>query len=136
LGIRTLIVDGADLMAVRRAATEAIELCRKRQGPVFIKAATTRWPGSRHIRPKLDTGLTDLSLAWEPQRIAGEHAGWIRDCDPILRYLPLLSAAGYLDPAQARAIDAAIAARVAEAREAAMSSPYPDASEARVGVFA
>jgi TPP-dependent pyruvate/acetoin dehydrogenase alpha subunit len=136
LGIHTLTVDGSDLMAVRRTAAEAIALCRRRQGPVFIEAATTRWPGSRHIRPKLDTGLTDLSLAWEPQRIAGEHAAWIRNCDPILRYLPLLARVGFLDLAQARAIDEAITARVEEARMSAMSCPYPDAAEARSGVFA
>jgi len=136
IGIRTWSVDGADLMAVRAAVSDAIDLCRKRQGPAFVEAATTRWPGSRHIYPKLDTGLTDLAMAWEPQRIAGEHAQWIGRCDPVLRYARALGQAGHLDPARASSIDAAIAERLAAARSFAVSSPYPDASEARSGVFA
>ena len=136
LGVHTRSVDGHDLMAVRQTFAEALDLCRKRQGPAFIEASTTRWPGSRHIHPKLDTGLTDLSHAWEPQRIAGEHAAWIKACDPVLRYAHVLAQAGYLDLAQARAIDAAIAKRIDDAHTFATSSPYPDASEARAGVFA
>jgi pyruvate dehydrogenase E1 component alpha subunit len=136
IGIRTWSVDGTDLAAVRAALSEAVDLCRKRLGPAFIEAATTRWPGSRHIYPKLDTGLTDLALAWEPQRIAGEHAQWIGQCDPVLRCARALGQAGYLDLAQAGAIDAAIAKRLEAARSFAESSPYPDAFEARSGVFA
>jgi pyruvate dehydrogenase E1 component alpha subunit len=136
LGIHTWTVDGADLLAVRHTVSEAIDLCRKRQGPAFIEAATTRWPGSRHIYPKLDTGVTDLSLAWEPRRIAGEHAAWTKACDPVLRYAHVLAEAGCLDFAQARAVDAAIVTSLDAARTFATSSPYPDASEARSGVFA
>jgi pyruvate dehydrogenase E1 component alpha subunit len=136
LGIHTRTVDGADLIGIRHAVSEAIGLCREQQGPAFVEAVTTRWPGSRHIYPKLDTGITDLSLAWELQRIAGEYAPWIRDCDPVLHFAQVLARAGYLDLAQARAIDEAIAKRIEAAQTFATSSPLPDAAEASSGVFA
>jgi TPP-dependent pyruvate/acetoin dehydrogenase alpha subunit len=115
----------ADLTGVRRVMSEAIDPCRKRQGPAFVEAETTRWPGSRHIYPKLDTGLTDLAAAWEPQRVTGDHAQWISQSDPVLRYAKELAAAGHPDLARASAIDEAIGKRLDAARSFAVSSPYP-----------
>lgn len=126
LGIRTAVVDGADPEAVYDATYEAIGRLRQGEGPFFLEARTARWPGSRPLWPELSTGETDLSLAWEPSRIAGEHAGWIRDHDPILRYARRLIERDGVEPTRLEAINARVAERIAAARIFAASSPWPD----------
>lgn len=44
-GLEEITVDGNDVEASRRAATDAIERCRKGEGPVFIEAVTYRIRG-------------------------------------------------------------------------------------------
>lgn len=136
LGIETVTVDGADAYAVFDAAEAAIARCRRREGPLFLEATTTRWPGSRHIHPKLETGVTDIGQAWNPAAITGEHAAWLRDCDPILRLASTLSAARMIDLDGAHAIDRAVTADVEDARAFALGSPWPDPTTARRGVYA
>ena len=83
-GIHCLKVDGTDISAVHAAAIEATQRCRSGNGPVFIEAFTTRWPGSSPLWPELAT-ITDLNAAWDPARIAGPHADWVQHHDPLLR---------------------------------------------------
>ena len=136
LGIRTEVVDGADADAVHAAAVEAVAVLRAGDGPVFLEAKTARWPGSRPLWPELATGETDLAMAWKPDRIAGDHAGWIRDQDPVLRYARTLADTGVCTRDELDAVDRRIQERMAAARAFAAASPWPDIASATDAVFA
>ncbi len=43
--VEAMIADGNDIMDVYKKAKEAIEICRKGQGPVLLEAKTYRWLG-------------------------------------------------------------------------------------------
>jgi pyruvate dehydrogenase E1 component alpha subunit len=44
-GIPGVCVDGNDVLAVRRAANEAVERARRGEGPTFLECQTYRWYG-------------------------------------------------------------------------------------------
>jgi pyruvate dehydrogenase E1 component alpha subunit len=136
LGIQTAVVDGADPEAVFAAAYDAVGGLRQGDGPFFLEARTERWPGSRPLWPELSTGETDLAMAWEPDRIAGDHAAWIRDQDPVLRYARTLTARDDVARADLEAINRRISERMAAARHFAAGSPWPDQAGALDLVFA
>jgi pyruvate dehydrogenase E1 component alpha subunit len=134
-GIHCLQVDGTDMSAVHKAATEAVQRCRAGNGPVFIEAFTTRWPGSSPLWPELAT-VTDLTEAWEPERISGPNADWVRHHDPLLRAARELMAAGYATRDELMARDKAARARMAAAAEYAVASPMPESASVSDHVFA
>lgn len=134
-GISTVTVDGADAGAVHAAAMEAVRRCRAGEGPAFIEAFTERWPGSSPLWPKLAT-VTDLSQAWDPGRIGGPHADWLRLHDPLLRAARDLVAQGHATRDDVMARDLAARGRIAEAVTFAVNSPMPLPETALDGVFA
>ncbi len=133
-GIHSLKVDGTDVEAMYSAAVEGVRRCRAGEGPVFIEAFTVRWPGSSPLWPELAT-VADLTLAWEPDRIDGPHADWIRQCDPLLRAARELIAQGHATRAELIARDQAARARIAAAAQFAIDSPLPDPTSVSEGVF-
>jgi pyruvate dehydrogenase E1 component alpha subunit len=136
LDIETHVVDGADTEAVHEVVRQALAKIRGDSRPVFIEAQLARWPGSHQMRPDYTTGVTDVALAWEEGRIAGEHAGWVRDHDPIRLYAGKLLSAGAATKDDILAIDARVRDQMATARAYAEASPFPDASAALEHVFA
>lgn len=134
-GIHCLQVDGTDMSAVHKATVEALARCRTGNGPVFIEAFTTRWPGSSPLWPELAT-ITNLNEAWEPERIGGPHADWVRYHDPLLRAARELVAASYatLDDLMAR--DKVARERMIAAADFAIASPMPDPATVAEHVFA
>src|SRR5450631_4777613 len=134
-GIHCLKVDGTDISAVHAAAIEAVQRCRAGNGPVFIEAFTTRWPGSRRLWPELAT-VTDLNEAWEPARITGPHHDWLRHHDPLLRAARELVAAGYASRDELMARDKDARTRIAAAADFANASPMPDPATVSNHVFA
>ncbi len=134
-GIHSLKVDGTDMAAVYSAAAEGVRRCRAGNGPVFIEAFTVRWPGSSPLWPELAT-VTDLTLAWEPDRIAGPHADWIRQCDSLLRAAHELVAQGHATREELTARDQAARVRIAAAASFAIDSPMPKPESVSEGVFA
>jgi TPP-dependent pyruvate/acetoin dehydrogenase alpha subunit len=136
LSIATESVDGADADAVYDVAARACERVRDTGAPFFIEARLERWPGSHAEVPQLATGVTDVGMAWEDGRIAGPHADWIHNFDPIRRYIRTLLAAGVVSQNEVLDIDAAATARIRDARAFAEASPFPAADSALTGVFA
>jgi pyruvate dehydrogenase E1 component alpha subunit len=134
-GIPTVMVDGADAAAVYTAAAEAVRRCRADDGPVFIEAFTERWPGSTPLWPILAT-VTDLAAAWDPSRITGPNADWVRQHDPLLRAARDLVAHGHASRDEVMAHDAAARRRIAEAVTFAVDSPMPAPETALHGAFA
>lgn len=133
-GIHSLKVNGADMAGMYAAAVEGVRRCRAGEGPVFIEAFTVRWPGSSPLWPELAT-VTDLTLAWEPERIAGPHADWIRRCDPLLRAAHELLAQRHATREELIARDRAARERIGAAAKLAIESPLPDPARVADGVF-
>jgi pyruvate dehydrogenase E1 component alpha subunit len=135
LGIVTEVVDGADVEAVFAAVSRAMARLRDGEGPVFIEAITERWPGSRPLWPVLATGITDLHAAWDNGRIGGEHAGWIRNHDPVLRYARTLVSKGGFTADELHEMDRGALERMDAARAFAEASPLPEPETALHGAF-
>jgi TPP-dependent pyruvate/acetoin dehydrogenase alpha subunit len=137
LGIHSETVDGADVDAVFGTVVGLIDELRAGKGPVFIETRTERWPGSRPIWPDLSmTGITDIKTVWEPDKISGDFADWIRIHDPVLRYARRLFDGEILSQEEILKIDADICTRMESACEFAAASPWPDADTALHGTFA
>ena len=60
-GLHTEIVDGNDVFAVNKAATEAVQRARNGEGPQYIETRTYRWLG--HVGPfdNIAEGLRDIN---------------------------------------------------------------------------
>lgn len=60
-GLPTQIVDGNDVFAVHKAATEAVRRAREGEGPQYIETRTYRWLG--HVGPfdNIAEGLRDVN---------------------------------------------------------------------------
>lgn len=135
-GVPTITCDGTDTGAVHVAMAEAIARARSGEGPTFIEARTVRWPGNRPLWPQLVTGATDLALAWEPERIGGEHATWWREQDGLLRFARELLLANIVTRFEVAAMDKAAIDEMERAVAFALESPYPDPAEALEHVYA
>ncbi len=118
-------VDGNDLLAVYQAAKEAVDRCRRGQGPFLIECKTYRWRG-HHMGDQGDT---------YGYRTQAEIEQWMKR-DPIPRLGSALIAAGLTDAAALAAIDAQVQQRIEEAVEYAKQVPYPDPSEVYDDVYA
>ena len=110
-GIPGVSVDGMDILAVHRAATEAVARARAGDGPSFIVATTYRYFG-HHVGDPLN------------YRDKAEVDEW-RKKDPIAAFKAYLLEQGVLDEAEAERIEQDVVARVEEAIEFARSSPDP-----------
>jgi pyruvate dehydrogenase E1 component alpha subunit len=135
-GIPVDTVDGRSVDEVLEVATRAVAHARERKGPYFIHVATARFAGSQPLWPTLPTGETDISMAWDTSRMAGEHEQWYREHDPVLRYARELLAAGEIDQEELGGIDERVRARIADARQFALDSPRPAPDAALDYVFA
>jgi pyruvate dehydrogenase E1 component alpha subunit len=113
-------VDGDDVVAVARAAGEAVERARDGRGPSFLECRTHRWRGHHE---------GEESYA-KPYREAVEQQ------DPIVRLEQAMSSAG-LEPVQLKAsIEAEERAFIAEALARAQAEPEPSVERAFEDVFA
>jgi pyruvate dehydrogenase E1 component alpha subunit len=110
-GIPGVNVDGMDILAVHRAASEAIERARAGEGPSFLVATTYRYFG-HHVGDPLN------------YRDKSEVDEW-RKKDPIAGLKAYLLEHGVLDEAEAERIEQDVVAQVEEAIEFAKSSPDP-----------
>lgn len=136
LQIHSIVVDGRDADAVAEGAKEAVAHIRGGGGPVFLQPNLERWPGSHQTKPEFPTGVTDLALAWEEDRIEGQHADWVRDHDGLRAFTKTLIEDGTLTKDEVLEMDRKNLERLKEARAFAEASPYPDPAGLLDGVFA
>jgi acetoin:2,6-dichlorophenolindophenol oxidoreductase subunit alpha len=136
VNIAAIRVDGADAGAVHAAASDAIARCRAGNGPVFIEAATKRWPGNNPLWPEPVTGTTDIRMATGEVTPGGEHADWLAHHDPILRLGRELAARAPDARARLIELDAATRAHIDAAVQFALASPLPAVETAFDHVFA
>jgi 2-oxoisovalerate dehydrogenase E1 component alpha subunit len=111
-GVPGVVVDGNDLLAVRKAVVEAVDRARAGGGPTLVEAKTFRMGGH--------------STSDDPTRYVAPEAftEWARK-DPIQRFEKYLEASGLWSPDRGEAMRAAAAAKVGEAMRAAEGVPKP-----------
>lgn len=119
-GIRGVQVNGNDPFAMYQVAKEAADYARAGNGPTFIEAKTFRFFG--HL------------LGDDSHYIPAEEMAAAKLADPIPAYRKALLER-QIPEAELDAIDAELAAIIAEAAQFALDSPYPDADEIRHDVL-
>jgi len=117
-------VDGNDVIAVFKAAQEAVENARSGRGPTLLECMTYRWRG--HVGPNydLDRGL----------RSKEELDDWMNRC-PIKVLEELLVSQDIMSASEKNLIYREIEAEIAEALIHAKESPYPEPGELTLNVF-
>jgi TPP-dependent pyruvate/acetoin dehydrogenase alpha subunit len=120
-GVHGTLVDGNDVEAVLDATQEAVDACRRGEGPRLLEAETYRWQGHYEGDPQAykPTEEADAWRARDPllitrARIASEDLASHDELDTVLR-------------------DAE--ARVASAEVHARSSPFPELKEILTDVY-
>ena len=136
-GIKTVQLLAGDDMATKLArAREAVEYCRAGNGPVFCELQSVHWPGSNMVFAQMLTGLLDLRMAWGETQPEGEHAGWVRDHDPVLRMAREFIDAGLMSRQALLDMDRKVCEDVERAAQFAIDSPLPAPQSAYEHVFA
>jgi pyruvate dehydrogenase E1 component alpha subunit len=121
-GIRTMTVDGYDVLATYAVASEAVDYARSGNGPVFIEVMTYRLFG--HM-------VGDN----EPYRTKEEVEQW-RAKDPISTFPRRLIEEFDLGEAEIAAVQAQVETEIAEIARFARESPWPEMNEIAGDVFA
>ena len=117
-----VVVDGKDVLAVYRAAGEAIVRARRGEGPTLIECITYRNYG--HFEGDAQTYKTEEEKA--------EH---LNERDAIALFRRHLLATQTLTADEISGIERDVEAAVQEAIRFAEESPYPDASELLTDVY-
>lgn len=135
-GIPSRVVDGADPEAVYSALGEMVASARSGQGPSFVEARTSRWPGNYPLYPVIVGGVTDLRWAWDIQSAPAELRDWADRSDPLLLWTRTLLSRGVATRDDVLALDAEALRQVDAAEDHARHAPFPEPETAVVGVFA
>ena len=114
-GIKSEIVDGMDIIAVRDAAIRAIEYCRSGKGPYILEMKTYRYRGHSMSDPA-------------KYRTRDEVEKIRKTSDPIENIKILLNKMGVEDKAL-KDIDVKIKSKIADAAKFAQDSPEPSEAE-------
>ncbi len=120
--VKTMAVDGMDVVAVRDAGMEATEYVRTGKGPVLIEAKTYRYRGHSMSDPAKYRTKEEL------QKMRTEH-------DPIDRIRHVLLEMKAMGEDEFKALDKEIKDQVIAAAEFAQESPEPDPSELWTDIF-
>jgi pyruvate dehydrogenase E1 component alpha subunit len=121
-GIPGITVDGNDILAVYKAAKNAVERAREGGGPTLLECKTYRHKGHSRMDP----------AKYRPKEEVEE---WLRK-DPIKRFRSKLLESNVLSQAEADEIEQAVIAEVEEAVKFALESPYPTPEEALEDIYA
>ena len=120
-GIPGVIVDGNDVVAVYETTKQAVEQCRRGDGPVLIESKTFRRKGHAQHDP----------AAYVPKWMLKE---WEAK-DPILRYEKYLTEKKLWTEKEKSDILARVERELKEGQAAAEASPLPPAERAAEGVY-
>jgi len=124
-GIPSVIVDGMDVIAVHKAAREAVERARDGGGPTLIECKTYRFRGHFEGDPK-GGGI---------YRSVSEMTEWQNKC-PVRKFRTELMKNGVLTASEIEEYEHRITKEIEEAVEFAKNSPYPRPDEVAENVFA
>jgi pyruvate dehydrogenase E1 component alpha subunit len=110
-------VDGNDVVAVHRAAREALAQLERGDGPCFLECMTYRW--REHVGPHFDYELG------RTYRTREELEAWMERC-PVKRSGERLVSAGIATDAEVESWRAALRAEVDVEIERARGADWPD----------
>jgi pyruvate dehydrogenase E1 component alpha subunit len=116
-------VDGMNVLAVKKAADDAVAWCRKGKGPMILEMKTYRYRGHSMSDPQKYRSRDEI------QKMREEH-------DPIEQIKREILDAKAADEAKLKAIDSEVKTIVADAAEMAQSSPEPDPAELYTDIIA
>lgn len=122
-GIPGVVVDGMDVLAVHKAAEEAVKRARSGNGPTLIECKTYRWQGHHVGDP----------ATYRERRDANEKASWVERC-PLVNFRAQIMKNGVAEKDILK-IEEAVEKEVKAAVQFAVDSPYPDAGEAYADIF-
>ncbi len=120
-GVRAAVVDGNDVEAVLGATQEAVDSCRRGQGPRLLEAETYRWQGHYEGDPQ----------AYKP---AEEADAW-RARDPLLITRSRITSENLASDDELDTVLRNAEARVVSAEAYARSSPFPELAEIHGDVY-
>jgi TPP-dependent pyruvate/acetoin dehydrogenase alpha subunit len=120
-GIRSLIVDGNDVLAVYDATKEAVDECRAGRGPILVEVKTMRIKGHAQHDP----------AQYVPKRMLD----FWKARDPISRFEKYLTENKLWDAKQKSEVDARIERELDEDQKFAEESPMPPPELAEQGVY-
>lgn len=123
-GVQGKCVDGNDLLAVYQAAKEAVNRCRRRQGPYLIECKTYRW--REHVGPYYDYDMG--------YRSKEELEKWMARC-PLALYEKTLLENGILSQKDVDTIVKQVNEEIEEAVTFAKESPFPDEVELLKNIY-
>jgi pyruvate dehydrogenase E1 component alpha subunit len=123
-GMPGVVVDGQDVVAVREATDEAVARARAGEGPTLMDIRTYRFVGH------------SMSDAPHGTYRTKDEVESFRKRDPLAVLDARMREAGDLDDERLAALEAEVAAEVADAVQFAEESPDPDASELWTDVLA
>jgi 2-oxoisovalerate dehydrogenase E1 component len=114
-GMKGAVVDGMDVLAVRRAVAEAVERARAGNGPTLIEAKTYRYYGHSRSDPRA-------------YRSKEEEQEW-HDRDAVETFARRLVESGIRTQEEIDALEAKLEEQIDAAQEFALHSPFPDPAE-------
>ena len=120
-GIHSAVVDGNDVVAVYRAAKDAVDRCRAGNGPVLIEAKTMRMKGHAQHDPA--------------EYVPKEMFDYWKARDPIPLYEKYLTQHKLWDSAKKAEIDARIERELDADQKFAEESPLPPPELAEEGAY-
>jgi TPP-dependent pyruvate/acetoin dehydrogenase alpha subunit len=121
-GMPGVAVDGADVLAVRRAAEEAVARARRGEGPTLLECKVRRWFGHYVGDAQKYRSAEDVKAA--------------KAADPLQRFAAHLAGSGVLGPDELPRIEAGIEAEIDAAVAYAVESPPADTAELLTDVYA
>ena len=127
-GIESRRIDGNDILTVYEAGCDAVDACRKGEGPVFLECLTYRFRG--HVGP--DDNIQGTHTDIRPQE---EIDLWLKE-DPIKRFEQYLLSNGHITKEGLEKIREEIQREVVDAHAFARQSAHPAVEELQKYVFA
>jgi acetoin:2,6-dichlorophenolindophenol oxidoreductase subunit alpha len=124
-GIESHQVDGQDVLAVNKLATDLVARARKGEGPFFIELMTYRYHG-HHVG--------DINRDY--YRPKDEEAEWKKNRDPITNFGKWLETQKIVTADELVGINNEIKAEAEAAVAYAEKAPYPSVKEVNMHVFA
>jgi pyruvate dehydrogenase E1 component alpha subunit len=121
--IEGMQVDGMDVLAVRGAATVAIDWARSGKGPILLEMKTYRYRGHSMSDPAKYRTRDEVSAVREQS-------------DPIDHAHKDILALGFATEAELKAIEKEVRAQVAAAADFAEQAPEPELSELMTDILA
>ncbi len=123
-GIPGFLIDGTDILLVRKICSEAIDRARAGEGPTLIESVTMRLAG--HSVYDKYSDYVDLE----------NLRRWTNERDPLERYDTFLEESGMATIEEISASHARARADAETARDEALKSPFPDPATLNDDVYA